>query len=208
MPKRELIEAKKKKKNRLPHNSPLLDPLLPLLRDPLQRRPGANHERRQWPRPRQRSARNTTSDLHRPGSILRVLRCLRPSLEPDHDTPATSRLDEPDRNQRGRDRGLYGGHEACMEPVPVASDPGDRDRGDVAGDVILPDVVLSAVADGKAHRAVLYGCADLGRCCRIGLRGVSGYGWGSWFGGVSMDVFGLWGCYGCGGVGVALVVAR
>lgn len=62
-----------RQKTRLPHNPPLLDPLLPLLSNPLQRRPRANHERRLRPRPGHRAQSHTAPDLDRSGAVLRVL---------------------------------------------------------------------------------------------------------------------------------------
>ena len=111
-----------KQKTRLPHNPPLLDPLLPLLSHPLERRARANHERRLRPRPGHRAARFAAPDLHGPGAVLRVLCRVRSAVESGDDAAAPACMDESHCHQCWCYWGLYGGYEGCLEfivrPVP------------------------------------------------------------------------------------------
>lgn len=77
----------------------------------------------------------------------------------------------------------------------------------VAGNDILPVIVLPSVAHGQAHWSVLYRRTGLCRCGRPGVCRVPENGRHARLRWVSMDVPGLWSCYHCIWACAALVAA-
>lgn len=136
-------------KDRPPHHPRLLGAVLPLLRHPLQRRPGANHEHRARPQPRTGAAPILEGSLHRPRALLRRLCRLRLPVQSHHDSSEPPHLDEQDRLRCRSHRGLFRCCQGRVEFVSLEVSARRCHCGNVAGDGLLPYSVLSAVEDGK-----------------------------------------------------------
>lgn len=133
-----------------------------MLGDPLQRRARADDERGRGPRPGLRPAPDAAPGLDGAGAVLRLLRRLRPAVEPDHDAAEPTRVDEPHRHQRRAHRELHGRHEGGVEFVVrfLSSFPLFQSWNRIANDCsllrLLLGIVIAGMWPGMAYYLTLF----------------------------------------------------
>ena len=93
----------------------ILGPLLSLLSNPLQRRPGADNEPRAGTQLESGIESFTASSINRSRIVLRLLCRFRSAVESHHDDNQSWSVDEQDRHLCGYHWGVYGCYESSLE---------------------------------------------------------------------------------------------
>ena len=178
--------------NRLQNHPALLDPVLPLRRDQEQHRAGADHEHQRGPRHGLRAQHDAAPDLHFPRPVLRLLRPVRFTEQPDHDAAKPARVDVPHRHERRAHRELSRCCKGRVGDVSASITPGHRHRGNVARHVVLSDPLLPPVPHRQENRNVLHGSPNLRRGRGPRVCGLPVHGRHERPGRLPVDVFDLW----------------